>query len=145
MKMKLQLVPPHLHRTNVANCSITTFKDHFMAGLSSADPSFPMYLGCQPAPQATATLNLLSPSHLNLCLSVKALLNREFDYNKNLLALPGKKLLSIKHHWCTRRGHLTVSTAGTLLVFLSTRDSTGYTSLKRGQVAYRQQLSYFST
>jgi hypothetical protein len=39
-----QLVPPHCHRSNAAERSIRTFKEHFTAGLSSVDPSFPMHL-----------------------------------------------------------------------------------------------------
>jgi hypothetical protein len=38
------LVPPHCHRRNAAERAIRTFKEHFVAGLSSVDPSFPMHL-----------------------------------------------------------------------------------------------------
>jgi hypothetical protein len=37
-----QLVPPHCHRRNAAKRAIRTFKEHFLAGLSSVDPSFPL-------------------------------------------------------------------------------------------------------
>jgi hypothetical protein len=33
-----QLVPPHFHRRNAAERAIRTFKEHFVAGLSSVDP-----------------------------------------------------------------------------------------------------------
>jgi hypothetical protein len=36
-----QLVLPHCHRRNAAERAIRTFKKHFVAGLSSVDPSFP--------------------------------------------------------------------------------------------------------
>jgi hypothetical protein len=36
-----QLVPPHCHRRNAAERSIRTFKEHFVAGLSSVDPPPP--------------------------------------------------------------------------------------------------------
>jgi hypothetical protein len=39
-----QLVPPHCHRHNAAERAIRTFKEHFMAGLSSVDPTFPLHL-----------------------------------------------------------------------------------------------------
>ena len=39
-----QLVLPHLHRTNATECSIQTFKDHFVAALSSCDPEPPPHL-----------------------------------------------------------------------------------------------------
>jgi hypothetical protein len=35
-----QLVPPHIHQRNAAERAIRTFKNHFIAGLCSADPSF---------------------------------------------------------------------------------------------------------
>jgi hypothetical protein len=39
-----QLVPPHCHLRNAAEHAIRTFKEHFVAGLSSVDPTFPLYL-----------------------------------------------------------------------------------------------------
>jgi hypothetical protein len=47
-----QLVPPHCHRRNAAERAIRTFKEHFVAGLSSVDPSFPMHLWDRLLPQA---------------------------------------------------------------------------------------------
>jgi hypothetical protein len=38
-----QLVPSHCHRRNAAERTIRIFKEHFVAGLSSVDPSFPMH------------------------------------------------------------------------------------------------------
>jgi hypothetical protein len=39
-----QLVPPHCHRRNAAERDIRTFKENFVAGLSSVDPTFPLHL-----------------------------------------------------------------------------------------------------
>jgi hypothetical protein len=39
-----QLVPPHCHRRNAAERGIRTSKEHFVAGLSSVDPAFPLHL-----------------------------------------------------------------------------------------------------
>jgi hypothetical protein len=39
-----QFVPPHFHLRNAAERAIRTFKEHFVAGLSSVDPSFPLHL-----------------------------------------------------------------------------------------------------
>jgi hypothetical protein len=47
-----QLVPPHCHRRNAAERAIRTFKEHFVAGLSSFDPYFPMHLWDRLLPQA---------------------------------------------------------------------------------------------
>jgi hypothetical protein len=47
-----QLVAPHCHRRNSAERAIRTFKEKFVAGLSSVDPSFPMHLWDRLLPQA---------------------------------------------------------------------------------------------
>jgi hypothetical protein len=54
-----QLVPPHCHRRNSAERATRTFKEHFGAGISSANPSFPMHLWDRLLPHAEITLNLL--------------------------------------------------------------------------------------
>jgi hypothetical protein len=60
-----QLVPYHCHRRNAAESAIITFKEHFVAGLSSVDPSFPLHLWDRLLPQAEITLNLLRTSGLH--------------------------------------------------------------------------------
>jgi hypothetical protein len=64
-----QLVPPHCHRRNAAERTIRTFKEQFVAGLSSVDPSFPMQLWDRLLPQAEIALNLLRTSRLHPHLS----------------------------------------------------------------------------
>jgi hypothetical protein len=44
--IQYQLVPPHIHRRNVAERAIRTFKAHFMADLSTFYAHFPMHLWC---------------------------------------------------------------------------------------------------
>ena len=39
-----QLVPPRLHQTISAERAISTFKDHFIVGISGVDPSFLMHV-----------------------------------------------------------------------------------------------------
>jgi hypothetical protein len=36
-------LPPHCHRRNATERAIQTFKEHFVAGLSSVDPTFPLH------------------------------------------------------------------------------------------------------
>jgi hypothetical protein len=88
-----QLVPPYDHRQNAAERAIGIWKDHFVAGLASLDPNFPMHLWCRLIDQCTQTLNLLRPSRINPRLSAEAQLNGAFDYNKTPLAPPGTKVL----------------------------------------------------
>ena len=102
--MEFRLVPPPLHRNNAAERAIATFKDHFVAGLTSTDPSFPMHLWCRLLPHATTTLNLLRPSRINPKVSAEAILNGSFDYNKTLLAPPGTRVIvheapSVRRTW----------------------------------------------
>jgi hypothetical protein len=54
-----QLAPPHIHQRNNAERAIQTFKNNFIAGLFSVDPTFPLKLWDKLLPQATITINLL--------------------------------------------------------------------------------------
>ena len=60
-----QLVPPGMHRSNSAERAIQTFKDHFIAGLSSVDKDFPLHLWDALVAQAVLTLNLLRGFRVN--------------------------------------------------------------------------------
>ena len=82
------IVPPHVHLMNAVEKAIGTFKDHFLAGLCSVHPNFPMHLWCRLVPLATTTLNLLRPSRINTRLSAEVLLNGSFDYKKNAPRAP---------------------------------------------------------
>jgi hypothetical protein len=89
-----QLVPPHCHRSNAAERAIRTFKEHFLAGLSSFDPSFPMHLWDRLLPQVEITLNLLRTSRLHPQLSAAAHCHELVDYNKTAFAPPGCKIIT---------------------------------------------------
>jgi hypothetical protein len=83
-----QLAPPHLHRRNAAERAIRTFKNHFIAGLCSTNPDFPLHLWDRLIPHALLTLNLLRGSRINPTLSAQAQLHGAFDYNRTPLAPP---------------------------------------------------------
>jgi hypothetical protein len=84
-----QLVPPHCHRRNASERAIRTFKEHFVAGFSSVDPTFPLHFWDRLLPQAEITLNLLRTSRLHPQLSAAAHLHGLIDYNKTYFAPPG--------------------------------------------------------
>jgi hypothetical protein len=84
-----QLVPPHCHRRNAAERAIRTFKEHFVAGLFSVDPAFPLHLWDRLLPQAEITSNLLRTSRLHPQLSAAAHFHGLVDYNKTAFAPPG--------------------------------------------------------
>jgi hypothetical protein len=91
-----QLVPPHCHRRNAAERAIRTFKEHFVAGLSSVDPAFPLHLWDRLLPQTEITLNLLLTSRLHPQLSAAAHFHGLVDYNKTAFAPPGCKIIAHK-------------------------------------------------
>jgi hypothetical protein len=88
-----QMVPPHCHRRKAAERAIRTFKEHFVAGLYSVDPSFPMQLWDRLLPQAEITLNLLRTSSLHRQLSAAAHYHGLLDYNRTAFAPPGCKII----------------------------------------------------
>jgi hypothetical protein len=87
--VEYQLVPPHFHRRNAAERAIRTFKEQFVARLSSVDPTFPLHLWDILLPQAEITLNLLRTSRLHPQLSSAAHFHGLVDYNKTSFAPPG--------------------------------------------------------
>eukprot|EP00957_Ditylum_brightwellii_P023340 1762152-Ditylum_brightwellii.AAC.1 len=88
-----QLVPPHIHHRNAAEKTIQIFKHHFLAGLASVHPNFPMHLWDRLLPQAIITPNLLRTYRINPKLLAYEYLNGTFDYNATSLAPPGIKVL----------------------------------------------------
>jgi hypothetical protein len=78
-----QLVPPYNHHQNAAERAIGIWKDHFVAGLASLDPHFPMHLWCRLINQCTQTLNLMRPSRINPRLSAEAQLNGGIQLQQN--------------------------------------------------------------
>jgi hypothetical protein len=89
-----QLVPPHGHRQNAARRAICTAKNHFIAGLCSTDPNFPMSQWDQLLPRAELTLNLLCGSRTNPKLSAYEQLFGRYDFNRTPIAPAGIKVLT---------------------------------------------------
>jgi hypothetical protein len=54
-EVEYQLVPYHCHRRNATERAIRSFEEHFVAGLSSVDPTFPLHLWDRLLPQAETT------------------------------------------------------------------------------------------
>jgi hypothetical protein len=102
-----QLAPPHLHCRNAAKRAIRTFKNHFIAGLCSTDPLFPLHLWDRLLPQALITLNLMRGSRLNPKLSAYAQVHGLFDFNRTPLAPQAPKYLCTKNQPFEAHGHHT--------------------------------------
>jgi hypothetical protein len=68
--VSLQLVEPHNHRVNVAECAIQTFKNQFIGALGTTDVDFPIQLWDKLAPQVQDSINLLCRLRINTDVSV---------------------------------------------------------------------------
>ena len=90
---KLELVPPHDHRTNPAEKCIDIFNYHFISGLSAMDHNFPLHLWCRILPQCQDTLNMLRTSRLHPHMPSFTHMNGPFDYNVTPISPPEIKTL----------------------------------------------------
>ena len=80
ISIKYELVPPHIHRRNAAERAIWTFKNHFIAGLASLDPNFPMAQWDRLLHQAILTMNHLRNARANPNLSAHVYLHDVFNF-----------------------------------------------------------------
>jgi hypothetical protein len=92
--VEYQLVPPNCHQRNAAERAIQTFKQHFVAGLSSVEPTFILHLWDRLLSQAKITLNFRRTSRLHPQLSAAAHFHDLVDYNKTDFAPPGCKIIA---------------------------------------------------
>jgi hypothetical protein len=92
--MTYQLVPTHYHILNASERAIRTFKELFVAGLSSVDPYFPIHLCDHLLPQTEMMLNLLHTSRLHPYLSDAAHFHGLIDCNKTAFAKPSCKIIA---------------------------------------------------
>jgi hypothetical protein len=80
--VEYQLFPPHYYRHNTAERAIRTFKEHFVAGLASVDPDFPLHLWDRILTQAEITFNLMCKYRQHPQLYAAAHYHGMVDYNK---------------------------------------------------------------
>ena len=64
-----QLVPPNVHRRNIAEKSIRKFKARFIEILAGVNPEFPNYMWDNLLVQKELTINLLRQATLNPIMS----------------------------------------------------------------------------
>ena len=92
-KIRYQLVLQHNKRRNAAKRAIQTWRDHFLSGIASVDPTFSIAEWDRLVFQEVLTLNLLRNSRCNPKLSAWSYLFGNSNYNKTPLAPPGIKIL----------------------------------------------------
>jgi hypothetical protein len=73
---KLQLFEPHNHRVNAAERAIQTFKDAFIAALTTTNRDFPLQLWNTITPQVINMLNMMHALRVDPTKSAYKILNR---------------------------------------------------------------------
>ena len=79
----------HIYHCNAAERAIKTHKSHFLTGLSSCNPCFPLRKCDRLLPQAVIKLNLLHNSLVNPKLYAYAFFFGNYDFNRCPLIPPG--------------------------------------------------------
>ena len=92
--MEYHLTPAQIHRRNIAERAIQTFKNHFITILAGTASNFPENEWDRLIPQAELTLNLIRSSRINSRLSAEEQMNGTFNYNKTPLAPQKIKVLA---------------------------------------------------
>ena len=105
--IKLQLVPPNIHRANKAERGIRDAKNHLIAILCGVDPDFPIELWDECLPQAEITLNHLRNYTENPQFSAyEGIHKSKYDFKAHPLAIAGTKIVihdkpSVRGSWAS--------------------------------------------
>ena len=86
---RVELTPADMHRRNIAEKGLQTFKGHFKAVLAGVSDDFPIREWDELIPQTVLTLNLLRQSNVAPNISAYAYHHGSFDYNRMPLAPMG--------------------------------------------------------
>ena len=82
-----------MHLQNATERAIQTWKNHFLAGIATLDPIFPIQEWDRLLPQCDITLNLLRSSSRQTNLSAYAATLGNFNFNQSPLSPPGTRVL----------------------------------------------------
>ena len=100
---RYQLIPHNVHRRNVAERAIRTFKANFLAILAEVDPHFPKYMWDNLLVHTELTINLMRQATLNPRISAWEYYNGAFNYTATPLRPIGCKI--IIHTTSNKRNH----------------------------------------
>lgn len=89
-----QLPPPGNKRKNNAERAIQTYKNHYISGLATVHPDFPLNLWDQLIEHGEITLNLMRQSRQHPHLSSYEHVCGHFDYNATPLVPPGQRAVA---------------------------------------------------
>jgi hypothetical protein len=85
----VELTPADIHRRNIAERGIQTFKSHFISVIAGVDDKFPIHEWDRLVPQTIVTLNLLRQSNVSPNVSAYAHHHGQFDYDRMPIAPMG--------------------------------------------------------
>ena len=94
--IEYQLTPAQIHRRNIAERAIQTFKNHFISILAGTHPTFPKNQWHKLLEQAEITLNLLRTSRINSNLSAYEQMEGTYNFHQQPMAPLGIKVLAYK-------------------------------------------------
>ena len=86
---RVELTPADMHRRNIAEKGIQTFKGHFISVLAGIADDFPIREWDELLPQTIVTLNLMRQSNVAPNVSAYAYHHGSFDYNRTPIAPMG--------------------------------------------------------
>ena len=93
-KVDHEFISAGSHRSNKAERSIQTWKNHYIAGVASVDPDFPMIRWKDLNPQCEITVNVLRPFADNARISAyEGIYGHKYDFLAHPLAPPGTKVV----------------------------------------------------
>ena len=90
---KVQLTPADIHRTNIAERAVRTWKNHFTATRAGTPPSFRMSNWCKMCEQSDITLNMMRPCTTNPLLSAFEAMEGTYSFDATPMAPVGTEML----------------------------------------------------
>jgi hypothetical protein len=90
---KIQYTPADMHRTNLAERAVRTWKNHFAATRAGTPSSFKMTNWCKMLEQCDITLNMMRPCTLNPLLSAFEAMEGMYSFDATPMAPIGTEML----------------------------------------------------
>jgi hypothetical protein len=90
---KVQYTPADMHRTNLAERAIRTWKNHFAATRAGTPTSFRMSNWCKMTEQCDITLNMMRPCTTNPLLSAFEAMEGTYSFDATPMAPVGTEML----------------------------------------------------
>eukprot|EP00804_Cyclotella_cryptica_P013267 CCRYP_007042-RA/>CCRYP_007042-RA protein AED:0.32 eAED:0.32 QI:0/0/0/1/0/0.33/3/0/993 len=88
-----QYTPPDMHRTNIAERAICTWKNHFVAIRAGTPRTYRLSNWCKDLEQTNITLNMLHPCTTNPLLSAYEAVEGMFSFDRTPMAPIGTKVM----------------------------------------------------